>query len=234
MIDWHSHILPRIDDGSCDIDESIALLSMLKHQGVGIVAATPHFFADDMSVEKFLSRRQQSLDAVRAALQDSEIDIVTGAEVRYYPGIGKLDGLEKLCIGGSNLLLLEMPMGEWTDYTVRELSEIANTSGVRLILAHIERYLTMQRERSWSKLYDSGILMQVNASFFNEFGTRRKALSMLKKGNIHIVGSDCHNLKYRPPKLDKAYAIIKKKLGDDFVTQFNEYGCSLLNTNKTV
>ena len=81
---------------------------------------------------------------------------------------------------------------------------------------------------------DSGILMQVNASFFNEFGTRRKALSMLKKGNIHIVGSDCHNLKYRPPKLDKAYAIIKKKLGDDFVTQFNEYGCSLLNTNKTV
>ena len=147
MIDWHSHILPRIDDGSRDIDESIALLSMLKHQGVGIVAATPHFFADDMSVEKFLSRRQQSLDAVRAALQDSEIDIVTGAEVRYYPGIGKLDGLEKLCIGGSNLLLLEMPMGEWTDYTVRELSEIANTSGVRLILAHIERYLTMQRER---------------------------------------------------------------------------------------
>ncbi len=232
MIDWHSHILPKIDDGSRDADESIALLGMLKEQGVDTVVATPHFFADDMSVEKFLSRRQRSLDAVRAAFKGGEIDIVSGAEVRYYPGIGKLDSLEKLCIEGSNLLLLEMPMGEWTDYTVRELSDIANTLGVRLMLAHIERYLTVQRKSVWSKLYESGVLMQVNASFFNELFTRHKALSMLKNGDIHFIGSDCHNVRHRPPMLGKAYEVIRKKFGDDLAYQFDGYGRDLLCSNK--
>ena len=45
MIDWHSHILPEMDDGSRDTDESIAMLEALKHQGVDTVIATPHFHA---------------------------------------------------------------------------------------------------------------------------------------------------------------------------------------------
>ena len=133
-----------------------------------------------------------------------------------------------MCIENSNLLLLEMPMGEWTDYTVRELAEMANASGLKLVLAHIERYLSMQKTRSWSKLYESGVLMQVNASFFNDILTRRKALSMLKNGDIHFIGSDCHNVKHRPPMLGKAYEIIRKKFGDDFADQFSEYGRLLL------
>ena len=70
--------------------------------------------------------------------------------------------------------------------------------------------------------------MQVNASFFNELFTKKKATDMLARGGIHAIGSDCHNLRNRPPRLGKAYEFIRKKLGDEFVTQFNEYGYSLL------
>ena len=60
MIDWHSHILPKIDDGSRSLEETLELLKMLKSQGINTVIATPHFYADDESVESFLSRRQVS------------------------------------------------------------------------------------------------------------------------------------------------------------------------------
>lgn len=228
MIDWHSHILPGIDDGSGSIEESLALLKMQREQGADTVIATPHFFADDETVDEFLARRQQSLDSLLSAARDEIPRIICGAEVKYYPGIGKLESLSKLCIGESNLILLEMPMGKWTEYTVRELTEIAVTHRVRVILAHIDRYLKLESDSVWERLYESGILMQVNASFFNELFTKKKATDMLARGGIHAIGSDCHNLRNRPPRLGKAYELIRKKLGDEFVTQFNEYGYSLL------
>ena len=61
MIDWHSHILPELDDGSRSVAESIYLINMQKAQGVGTVIATPHFYADDESVESFLERRERRL-----------------------------------------------------------------------------------------------------------------------------------------------------------------------------
>lgn len=230
MIDWHSHLLPEIDDGSPDVEESLALLRMEAEQGVDTVIATPHFFANDGSVEDFIERRRRSYERLKNAMPESFPNIVLGAEVRYYTGIGKLPELGKLCIGKSKLLLLEMPMEKWTDYTVRELAGIARSGSVKLILAHIERYLSMQSESTWERLYEAGITMQVNASFFTGFTTKRTALSYLSKGAIHLIGSDCHNTKYRPPKLGEAYKTIRRKFGDEFVNQINEYGEYLLKT----
>ena len=228
MIDWHSHILPGVDDGSRDTEESMALLRMESEQGVDTVIATPHFFANDESANDFIDRRQKSYETLMSALDDGAPRILLGAEVRYYPGIGKLADLKKLCIDGGRLLLLEMPMEKWTDYTVRELTDIANAGRVKLILAHIERYLTMQSTDAWNKLYEAGIMMQVNASYFAGFVSKRKALKSLLDGGIHFIGSDCHNIKYRPPKLGEAYETIRHKFGDEFVNQMNEYGKSLL------
>lgn len=231
MIDWHCHILPGMDDGSKDTDESLAMLQMLGQQGVDTVIATPHFYANDESVEDFLRRRRESYEALRSIPSDKLPNILLGAEVRYYPGIGRLSELNRLCVENSRLLLLEMPMEKWTAYTARELVEIANAKGLRLILAHIERYLSVQNSEIWNKLYDAGIIMQVNTRFFTEFSTRRKAFSLLQNGGIHLIGSDSHNLKYRPPRLEKAYDMLRKKFGDDFVSQFTEYGEALLGTN---
>lgn len=68
MIDFHTHILPKTDDGSRSTDESVKMLLALKEQGIDAVAATPHFYANDESVEDFLKRRQASFEALKAPL----------------------------------------------------------------------------------------------------------------------------------------------------------------------
>jgi protein-tyrosine phosphatase len=70
--------------------------------------------------------------------------------------------------------------------------------------------------------------MQVNASFFTSFASKRKALSLLREGSVHFVGSDSHNMSSRPPRVGKAFEVIQKKLGENHLKQMNEYGHSLL------
>ncbi|MBQ7355250.1 MAG: hypothetical protein IJW62_07020 [Clostridia bacterium] len=228
MIDFHSHILPAVDDGSADIDESLALLELLSGQGVDTVVATPHFYANHTSVEAFLTRRQDAYNQLKAAMPNSSPEILLGAEVRYYEGISRMRELRSLCIGDTRLLLLEMPMGHWTEYMVRELIDLACSTRIRLVLAHVERYYAAQDRSVWDRLRDSDVLLQVNASFFLGFGTRRRAVRMLDAGEIHLIGSDCHNLTDRKPQLDKAAAYIEKRLGAAFWEQMNEHTARLL------
>ena len=232
MIDWHSHILPGMDDGSKDVAESLTLVKTLKEQNVETIIATPHFYANIESTEKFFKRRSESYQRLHERLPEGSPAIKLGAEVRYYPGISRMADLKQLKIEGSKLLLLEMPISKWTEYTVRELIEIASLQDINPILAHIERYLALQTADVQHRLYESGILMQVNASFFVKVTTKRKAIDYLSSGKIHFLGSDCHNMTTRPPQLDRAFAYIIKKLGTDFISQMDEYGYSMLVKNK--
>lgn len=227
MIDWHSHILPGVDDGSRNVEESISILGMLNLQGVKTVIATPHFLANDESLESFLIRRKAAYDELKKHLPEKSPEILLGAEVKYYNGISKMSDLQKLKIENSKLLLLEMPMSKWTEYTVRELTELSCKGNMKIVLAHIERYMSFQKFSVWERLFESGLLMQVNATYFTSFTTKRKAISLLQDGMVHFLGSDCHNTTSRAPKLDKAYDVIKKKFGDEYINQMNEYGYSL-------
>jgi len=228
LIDWHSHILPGIDDGSRNTSESEELINALALQGVSTIIATPHFYANDETVEAFLERRNKAFEILKGELSEEAPEILLGAEVRYYRGISRLENLKALRIEGTKLLLLEMPMSSWSEYMIRELIELSSKSSIKIILAHVERYLHLQKQAVWERLFENGILMQVNASFFITLASRRKAIALLNEGSIHIVGSDCHNMKSRPPMIDKAFEIIKRKLGGDYIKQINEYGYSLL------
>lgn len=219
MLDCHSHLLPGVDDGSRDTEESLQLLTMLQQQGVTAVVATPHFYANEQSVQQFLDRRQAAYDALTVALPDTASlpQILLGAEVRYYHGIARMEGLDRLCVENTRVLLLEMPMTRWSGSTVRELIEIANTKNVTLVLAHIERYIRLQSRGVWEQLLQQGIRMQINASYINERRTRRTALRQLAEGAVHLLGSDCHGVRSRPPAMGQALAIIRKRLGDDAI-----------------
>lgn len=227
MIDWHSHILPGMDDGSKDAAESVAMLEMQASQGVLTVIATPHFYANDESVVAFMERRAAALDTLKAQLPENAPKILLGAEVRYYQGISRLENLKDLRIEGSKLLLLEMPMSVWTETVIRELIELSGKSGVQIVLAHVERYLKLQRQQVWDRILDSGILMQSNASFFTSLASKRKAINLLAEGVVQFLGSDCHNTTSRPPEMGKAFDVIRKKLGDDYLDQMTQYGYSL-------
>ncbi len=224
MIDWHSHILPGMDDGSRSVEESLAMLEMMSEQGVSCVVATPHFYANAETYDHFLSRRRSSFEALSGHLTKTHPRVLCGAEVRYYPGIAKFNDLASLAIEGTRILLLEMPMMHWTEYTVNELIELSVTRGLTVVLAHIERYLPMQSIQIFNRLRENGILMQVNASYFKRISSRRKALSLLDAGLIHFLGSDTHNLTDRNPNLGSAYKIIEKKFGNYYVVQMNEFG----------
>jgi protein-tyrosine phosphatase len=216
-----------MDDGSGSVEESLKLILMQQQQGADKIIATPHFLANDESVDLFLERREASFKLLKPNLSDKAPQIILGAEVKYYEGISRLAQLKSLRIEGSNLLLLEMPFSKWSDYMVREITELSLMGDVNLVLAHIDRYLPLQSQNVWNYIFESDILTQVNASFFAGLATRRKALGMLKQGRIDFIGSDCHNLVQRPPQLDKAYGYIEKKLGMDFINQMNEYGESM-------
>ncbi len=231
MIDWHCHILPGMDDGSHDVAESISMLEMQAADGIKTVVATPHFYANDESVESFLARRNESFNRLKIMCGDNLPEVVLGAEVRYYQGISRMADLKALRIEGSKTLLLEMPFSIWTEYMVRELVEISNNGGIKLVLAHIERYLNLQKRDVLKRVFDSDILIQANASFFSSLITKQKAISLLKEGKIHLLGTDAHNTTSRIPKIGKAFDVINNKLGRDYLSQMNEFGYSLLKIN---
>ena len=224
MIDWHSHILPGVDDGSRDIDQSLMMLDELIGQRVDTVLATPHFFAGDESVDQFLNRRNAAYDALCSHMGERDIRVLCGAEVKYYAGISRMADLDKLAIGDTRVLLLEMSMEKWTDFTIQELTELAGTRGLKIVMAHVERYLGYIDTGTIRRLRENGLYMQVNAGFFERVLSRNKACRLLGSGLIHFIGSDCHNLTSRPPRIAPAYELIRKRFGEEFLSQLVEYG----------
>ncbi len=231
MIDFHSHILPKIDDGSRSVEESLELLHMLGGQGISTVVATPHFNAVRESVADFLLKRERSAALIKECEDEALPRILLGAEVRYYTGISRLEGLCELCLEHSSLLLLEMPMMRWSEYIINELTELCGRGDITVVIAHMERYMKLQSKKCLKHLLKSGSLFQLNADFFLSPFTRRKALSMLACGDASFIGSDCHNLETRPPRIGEAYTRVGKKLGEDFLIKFTEYGQRLMNLN---
>ncbi len=224
MLDFHSHILPCIDDGSKSVEESLALLKMLLEQGVDAVVATPHFYANSESVLDFLERRDGSMSSLRAVLPSDAPTVLCGAEVYYYPGISRMPDIERLCIDKSRLLLIEMPMSEWDENVKNELCELASCGKFTVVIAHVERYIELQSEETIHSLLESGIRLQCNAGFFFKLSTKRRALAMLEAGLVHFIGSDCHSIKARPPQIDRAYRVIAKKFGEDFLAELDAFG----------
>ena len=222
MIDFHTHLLPRMDDGSKSVEESMTMLESLRAQGVRKVIATPHFYANDESVDRFIARRDAAYSMLKEEWKDIP-EIILGAEVRYYDGISRLPDLKKLRVENSRLLLLEMPFASWTEYSIREIIDIAVQGKIIPVLAHIDRYLPMLKKSVLPRLLDSGVLIQANTSFFDGRFSRYKALNMVKTNQIHFIGSDCHNLTDRIPDTSKAFDRIRKKFGDAFTAEYIDY-----------
>lgn len=203
MIDFHTHILPCVDDGSGSIRESVSMLREEARQGIEAVVLTPHFYADENDIPTFLHRRQRAWNQLKAYLPPQAPDLYLGAEVQYFEGIRDAENIHLLRILGSSLLLIEMPFCRWTDRMVEDVLELNDRENLQVVLAHIERYASMQPRNTWRELCARGIMTQANISFFAGWKTRRKAMSMLSDGEIHFLGSDCHNMTTRPPNWDR-------------------------------
>lgn len=228
MIDFHCHFLPNIDDGSQSIDESIKILKQLSEQTVDMVVATPHFIANNESVESFIQRRQKAYKELAENLHDGLPEIKLGAEVEFYEGISNLKGLDKLCIEGTNILLIEMPNIKWTKLVVNELYRLVSFGNIRIMLAHVERCLFMQDPDVVDYLLRNGVIMQSNASYFIRTLTKRKACKYLSNDVVHVLGSDSHNMTSRPPRIKEALQVIEKKLGTESIEYLNDVSKNII------
>ena len=230
MIDFHSHILPGLDDGSRNSRTSLRMIKALKTQGVDTICATSHFYATQRSREHYLRRRREAFDKLCSVLPENSPRILLGAEILYYPGISRMEKLDTLCLEGTNVLLLEMPFESWSKYMIREVNELSLDGRFQVVLAHIERYYFKQDRAVWDTFLENGILMQSNAEFFLSFRTRGKAFRLLKEGRIHLLGTDCHNMSGRAPRMDEAVSKIEKRLGKEYLDEIDSLGCALLKS----
>lgn len=215
MVDFHTHILPGIDDGSTNATESLKMLRMLEEQGIKKVVLTPHFYAYSSDVEQFNKNRESSLEKLLEELGKTpvNIELYLGCEVLYFDELWRIEGLSEFCIKGTDCIIVEMPFSEWTDSVVGGVEKLIS-KGLTPIIAHFERYLKYKgNEEKIYELVAMGAVLQVNCECFNKFFKRRKALGYLRKGYICAMGSDCHNLLDRAPNCKVAYDLIRKKLG---------------------
>ena len=232
MIDIHSHILPGMDDGCQSLEESLQLLELSSKQGVNIIAASSHFYATDEQPTNFFFLFRVAAKELGEHWHEGLPHILLGAEVHYFDGISRIEELEYFRLGTSNLLLLEMPFSQWSSRMIREVLDIQDRRGLTVLLAHIERYIAFQEKDVWPMLRSNGVRMQCNASFFLNWKTKRKAMAMLKRGEIDILGSDCHNMTTRPPRLGEAKVAIQKSLGQEIWRSFELQTIELLQAGR--
>lgn len=231
MVDFHTHILPKIDDGSKSSEESVAMLRAEWEQGIQEIVLTPHFYPQMDDPEKFLERREASFARLQEMMGNEPLPrLRLGAEVYYYNGMSNSEILKKFAISDTNCILVEMPTSPWTERMYMELADIYNKLDLIPIVAHIDRYIRPFRTYDIpQKLALLPVLVQASGSFFTSSGTRRLAMKLLKEDKIHLLGSDCHNMTSRPPELNKAKEAIVKYLGEPAIRRINKLSQQILS-----
>ena len=215
MIDLHCHILPGIDDGAPDIDESIAMAQVAADDGIRTIAATPHV-RDDHPFD--ITELQARRDQLQRALSESgvPVHVEQGAEVAIEK-VGTLSdaALSSLCLGRGRYLLVESPYThalEWFEEAVYALQD----RGFRPVLAHPERSPSFISSPSRvADLARGGVLCSLTAaSLTGRFGRRVRASSfeLLKLGLAHNIASDGHGSSDRRPQLRKGAAVAARKV----------------------
>ena len=165
IVDFHSHILPGMDDGSASVAESIALLRMEAEQGIDHVVATPHFYPQKDTPERFLQRRAEAEAALREEMQKHTglPKLSVGAEVFYFPGISDSEAMASLTVDRKRCILIEMPQPPWSDAVYREIQGLYTKRGLIPIIAHIDRYIGAFRTYgSPDRLAEYPVLVQAN------------------------------------------------------------------------
>ncbi|MBQ2718860.1 MAG: hypothetical protein IJF73_02205 [Clostridia bacterium] len=189
LVDFHAHCLPGADHGAPSLSVAVAQRRLMKEAGLSAVVATPHFYSHkEVSVDAFLTRRDGAAAALLSAAPEGPA-LYLGAEVLVTPGLDEMEGLSRLCIKGTDILLLEMPLGGWSRECVRTLERIAKM-GVTPLLAHIDRYPITDLEYLFES---SRLLYQINAVAILGLSYRARYFRhMVRAEAVAAFGSDLH------------------------------------------
>ncbi len=218
MFDLHSHILPAVDDGSPNLSVSLEMARMAVQNGVQVQACTPHI------VPGVYNNNGPQIRAAVAALQRAVDDagiplqLVTGADVHLVPDV--ISGLRSgqvLSLADTRYVLVEPPHHLAPPRLVEQFFNLM-IAGYHPILTHPERLTWISSQYSLiEQLYKGGVWMQITASSLTgAFGRNPLywAERMLDEGKVHIIATDSHDTRRRPPNLLEGYHAAAKRVGD--------------------
>ena len=219
MIDIHSHILPETDDGPKTIEESLEMCRMSHADGITVMVATPHAH-DGVHKTHDPEHLKQKVEELNRRLGGNP-RVVLGCELRFTH-----DVVSQICrnktapsIGGGPYALIEFPHAVVPVGSERALFELMSNQ-IKPIIAHPERnHMLMAEPERLYGLIEMGVLGQADTgSFTGQFGKKVKqaAQVMLENGLLHILASDCHNVRNRLPGMSAAAAVVGEMVGDEY------------------
>ncbi|MDT8716513.1 protein tyrosine phosphatase [Clostridium sp. 19966] len=211
MIDFHSHIIPAVDDGSKDIDMTMNMLENSIKEGTEIICATPHFIYGECetSFEDYNTKLNQILGRC-----SSNIKVVSGVEVYINPELPTLFKENKIWgLNNNKYILIELPMEQFPIYTEKVFYDL-RLLGLVPVLAHPERNMAIHKNiELLINLIEQGNLAQMNSgSLMGLYGgeIKRQAEKLVHMNLIHMLGSDAHNDGKRNTYLSEAYFKVKE------------------------
>ncbi len=214
MVDIHSHVLPGIDDGARSWDIAVSMCRMAAEDGIDHMVATPHandnYPYDREWFDSLLQELAQKVGPVPA--------LSLGCDFHFsYENLRDLEQHpHRYTIGGTRYLLIELSDYAIPAATGKKIEELI-ASGLRPILTHPERNLTLRRKPekllSW---VEAGCIVQVTASALTGSwgeGPRRCAAWLLERRAVHVLATDAHSLDGRPPVLSRARDAVARLCG---------------------
>jgi len=220
MIDIHSHILPKVDDGAQSFDDALEMLQMAAQDGVVSQVLTPHIQANRFNNNlKQLSK----LFEVFCKIVESEniaIKLHLAAEVHIGPEIMQMVETNSLPWLGTwhdqKCFLLELPPNDIPAGSINLIHWLRGKQ-ITPIIVHPERNRAFQKNISKLQAFlDTGCPIQItSSSLTGGFGKQAKklAIELLENSKVELMATDCHNLKYRPPNLSKGINAAGKIIG---------------------
>ena len=216
FVNLHAHVLASVDDGPASLEDALELLRWMVSQGVTTVAATSHVSSVYPNHATELATAHQRV-VVAAREHGVPISIRRGAEVEMTMAMTLPDvELEALCIEGTRWLLLETPHSRYPAGLVNIVSDLRRR-GFEILVAHPERNPFVQKNRDLIEAaVASGAVIQITgASLRGALGRSPAATAwrMLEDGLAHVVASDSHNVRSRPPDMDAAAEMVRARCG---------------------
>jgi len=231
MVDFHSHILFGVDDGSENLEMSIKMIEQSISEGVKILAMTPHH--NPGLYESAMENRSEygeKFDFFRRKFED-RIEIVPSVEIMISEGImadlesGKLFGYN-----GSRTVLIEFNLLDYPQYAEGLFYKLKK-NGYQVILAHPERNKALREDpEALYHLHDLGVYFQLNAgSLIGQFGEKTEtfAKKLIERNMFHAIGSDGHKDKNRDMRIRHAYETVKE-LNPELYENIMENGPKLI------
>jgi len=196
-VDVHTHILPKLDDGASNIEQSIAIIRGLHALGYKKIIATPHVMNGfyNNSSEEIL----QSLQLLKTILRRHNIPVELEASAEYYLEeelFNLLDRREVLPFGGSKKYLLFEASFVIKPSSLIESALRIKQAGYIPVLAHPERYINLNNIETLNRLLFNGILFQVNIGSLTGYYSKQAqeiAETLVRKNMVAFFGSNCHN-----------------------------------------